>query len=477
MRIAADMELYRPPPYNPHFSDVDGRTRHGPSPAESVGRRAKPQAPPPPYPPIVASSSHRRSPDVPRTTTLPKTFAGGHRHVRTPLSNVFPQASSSERGDAAAQNGAVGQRAASDVISQSLPRTSRRQLFDRQTTPTDSCGSGDVSCRSGTESLGRVGRHRPRLPFDSVGRSRGRREFADLDRGRDAPAPPPRRLPGEPISSPVKCLQRFSVYSDEEVLNSGAHVVLSVDVSRRGDVVVVDSQLMRVYVFSSCGNRLHHPFRVLGVVSGCFLGDDRLAFATHRGVRICSVDGSDVTDLAVGDVIRVKAYGRGFVAVRSCSVSIYRTTADATPTKTIAKLRRSRFFQHRKVFVRIADVAITARSMLAVLDVGKGVVYVADDTGLMLSKISLSGTAISTSACLAVDRNDSFLLSDPDKKQLLHYGARGDFVACLLDFSIRVGDVEVDGTPSPHGIAFGPQGHLAVAVCGDAVAEIRTYKL
>ena len=332
----------------------------------------------------------------------------------------------------------------------------------------------------GCNTLGRPRSHRPKLSHDSLGRSHGRRMTGShVESG--VPLPPERRLPGEPLTSPVKLVHRFSVYPEQIACDgNGVHSELSVDVSCVGDIAVVDSQLMVVHIFSRQGEVLHPAFRVVGVCGGCFVGGDQLVLATNRGIRICRINGLESRDLAVGHVLSTKSYGVGFVAVQPRSLLIYRTCLSVAPANTVTKVRRQGFFKRSKSFVKLTDAAVTPRRMLAVFDIGKYSVYIIDDSGTLMSKVILSAELsgrISTPTHFIIDRGNNFLFSDTTSKRLLQYQSTGKFMACLLDFSVQLRGIDVDGTPSTYGVAVAPSEQVVIAICGSATTEIRIYKI
>jgi len=292
----------------------------------------------------------------------------------------------------------------------------------------------------------------------------------------EPPLPPPRRLAGEPAGSPVKCSHRFSVYRHDDVARRGTHMLTCVDVSDNGSVLVVDSHTMFVHVFSNLGNHLDHAFKILGVCGGCFWKEQKLVLATHRGLKICQLDGSAETDIYTGPVICTKRYKLNFLAVQRHCLTIYGgLSSKVTKGATISKVHSRHLFRRGKCFVEIADVAID-NNMFIILDAGRNVIYRIDENGTKISKIVPNGD-IHFAAGVAVDAHKNIIVCDGSKKQLLQFQTSGRFVCCLLNFSVRVGNVEVDGVPLIYGITTNYLGQLFVTLSGDGIAEVRMCEI
>lgn len=111
-------------------------------------------------------------------------------------------------------------------------------------------------------------------------------------------------------------------------------------------ILVVDTQTMLVHVYTREGQgpiRLSVSFKVVGVQGGCFWTEDKLALATHRGIRVCAVAGGAlIREFAVGPVVNTKPFGFGFVAVQQRRLSIYGGTAADNCAATGAAIERMR---------------------------------------------------------------------------------------------------------------------------------------
>jgi len=317
-----------------------------------------------------------------------------------------------------------------------------------------------------------------RFQLGTGGCSGGRLVADDITN--EPPPPPPRRLPGEPEGSPLKCLHRFSVYSHDDMARRGTHTLTCVDVSDGGSVLVVDSHSMFVHVFSSLGNRLCHALKILGVHGGCFWKEEKLVLATHRGLKICHFNGSAETDINIGPVICTKRYKLNFVAVqRQCLTFYGGLSSKVTASVTITKVRSRNLFRRRKRFLEIADIAVS-NNVFVVLDIGRNAIFEIDEKGEKISKVVPSGHlygAIRFAPGVAIDTHNNIIVCDGSNKRLLQFQASGRFVCCLLNFSVRVGAVEVDGMPLIHGITTNSLGQLFVTLSGNGIAEVRVYQI
>jgi len=323
-------------------------------------------------------------------------------------------------------------------------------------------------------SLGRVRRRQFQLA--TSGCERGRRVAYDITG--EPPPPPPRRLP-ELAGSPLKYLRRFSMYSDDDMARRGTHILTCIDVSDGGSVLVVDSHSMFVHVFSSLGDHLCHALKILGVLGGCFWKEQHLVLATHRGLKICNLDGSAETDICIGPVVCTKRYKLNFLAVQRRCLTVYGgLSSKVTAGVTITKVRSRHLLRRGRCFVEIADIAVN-NNMFVVLDIGRNVIYRIDEKGTKISKIVPNGPLcgdIRFAPGVAVDAHSNIIVCDRSNKQLLQFQADGRFVCCLLNFSVQVGGVEVDGVPLIHGITTNCLGQLFVTLSGDAIAEVRMYQ-
>jgi len=107
----------------------------------------------------------------------------------------------------------------------------------------------------------------------------------------------------------------------------------------RQRILLIDPQAMFVQVHD-INNRVVSNFKVVGVRGGCFWTDDKLALATHRGIRICATaDGTMISEIAMGSVVNTKPFLYGFVAIQSRKLSMY-AGADCTATGSIEKICR-----------------------------------------------------------------------------------------------------------------------------------------
>ena len=422
----------RPPAYNPHVADNGGRAH---------------SAVDTPSPPPYCGNVHSGSVQMPRPCpSLPKRIHSSRS--RPALSNMSWNNESSVNSPASQSSSTGG--------------------------PSRTLQPVDVSvewrhCNS-------AGTGRRRFQFDTISRERGRQVANDVNA---APPPPPRQLPGELVGSPLKCLQRFSVYSHEDIAGRGPHTLTSVDVSDSGSVLIVDSQSMLVHVFSSHGIRLCQAFKVLGVCGGCFWKENRVVLATHRGFKICQLDGLTETDMVIGPVVCIKRYKLSFIAVqRKCLTFYGGLSSKLAAGVSISKVRSRSLLRRRKSFVEIADIAVN-KSILVVLDIGRNVIYRIDQNGTKISKFVPNGNLhsdIRFAPGIAVDAHSNVIVCDGSNKQLLQFQPTGKFICCLLNFSVRVGGVEIDGVPLLHGITTNHLGQLFVTLSGDKMAEVRIYR-
>jgi len=351
-------------------------------------------------------------------------------------------------------------------------RQALEPLANSAASPAADVNEGRCSCNS----FGRA----PRRQFQLATAGCERATHVANDINAEPPPPPPRRLPGEPAGSPLKCLHRFSVYNHDDVARRGTHTLTCIDVSHDGSVLVVDSHSMFVHVLSSLGNHLCHAFKVLGVRGGCFWKEQKIVLATHRGLKICQLDGSAKTDIHIGPVVCTKRYKLNFLAVQRQRLTVYGgLSSKVTAGVTISKVRSRHLLRRRKRFVEIADTAVN-NNMFVVLDTGRNVIYMVDEKGTKISKVVPNGYLrgeFRFAPGVAVDTHNNIIVCDGSNKQLLQFQPNGRFVCCLLNFSVRVGGVEVDGVPLVHGISTNFLGQLFVTLSGEGIAEIRMYEI
>jgi len=260
------------------------------------------------------------------------------------------------------------------------------------------------------------------------------------------------------------------------VARKGPHTLTCVDVSDCGNILIVDSHSMFVHVFSNMGKDLSHRFRIFGV---CFWKEQTLVLATHHGLKICQLDGSTETEMLIGPVVCTKRYKLNFVAVQRQHLTVYgglssRITAGAT----ITKVNSRSFLRRGNRFVEIADVAVV-NNIFVILDIGKNVIYRTDEKGTKLSKVvpyRHLHDDIRVAPGVATDADSNVIVCSRSNKQLLKFQANGRFVCCLLNFSVRVGGIEIDGMPVIHGITINNLGQLFVTLSGDGLAEVRVYQ-
>ena len=251
------------------------------------------------------------------------------------------------------------------------------------------------------------------------------------------PTPPSRRIPGEQLASPMKCVQRINALSlpldDSSHLSSPTRI----SVTDGGKILVIDERAMIVCIFDNDGTRIS-TFKVVGIQGGCFWTEDKLVLATHRGLKFCRLDGGFLNEMNVGSVIHAKPYCFGFLAVQTKCISVYKG-ANPVVVQTISKRQKPGLLKKTKFFVEISDVAVNQQKLLFILDKGAGSVYVMTETGEYKSKLSLmpssSSGVLKNVHSIAVTDRDLLIVSDPGCGKVLQFRADGSFAFCLLDFS------------------------------------------
>ena len=201
------------------------------------------------------------------------------------------------------------------------------------------------------------------------------------------PVPPPRRIYDSPHSSPVKCVKKFGRYSEVRMQTSSFRQPSKVAISDKGDIVVTDTQNMTVQVFTMAGDYLS-MFKVLGVQGASFVGPDKLAIASHRGIDVSTMSGEKIKELSIGPTVSTAPFKFGFVAATPKSLLIYRQSLTLvkeiskwkvpSPTKKWSPLHKKKTNME---FVSLRDVAVLSNKTIATLDTGRGCVYVMDEDG------------------------------------------------------------------------------------------------
>lgn len=210
-------------------------------------------------------------------------------------------------------------------------------------------------------------------------------------------------------------------------------------ISSAGSLLVIDHTSMTVCVFRQAGQKISE-FRVVGVHGGCFLTEQRLAFATVRGITICQLDGRVVHDItAIGTVFSTKPYCFGFIAVQKQQIMLY-SGSTYEMSKIISSRKKSGMLRRAHSFKLITDVAVDTRRNICVLDGGCQTLFTIDENGIVQAQICISDSSltcgpVTAAFSIAVDKNNAVILSDQGNRRVLRISPDGLFVSCLVDFS------------------------------------------
>lgn len=210
-------------------------------------------------------------------------------------------------------------------------------------------------------------------------------------------------------------------------------------ISSAGSLLVIDHTSMTVCIFKQTGQKISE-FKVVGVHGGCFMTEQRLAFATVRGITICQVDGRVIRDITVvGTVLNTKSYCFGFIAVQKQQIMVY-SGSTYEMSKIISSRKKSGILRRAHSFKLITDVAVDTRKNICVLDGGCQTLFTIDENGIVQSQICISDSSLTCGPVTAafsimVDRNSAVVLSDQGNRRVLRISPDGLFVSCLVDFS------------------------------------------
>ena len=181
-------------------------------------------------------------------------------------------------------------------------------------------------------------------------------------------------------SSSVRPVRKFGKYGEISTQPGAFRAPTRVSIAAPGGglsdrVVVVDRQNQTVQVFRTATGECLSLVRVDGVAGCClWTTDGQLAAATRQGTEIYDVNGVLVRRLAIGPVVSTVAVGgdggagagaRGFVAVQSKVLSIFRGPTMLL-TRTITE-RLSPGERFALPFVDIFDVAVNSRQVRIVI--------------------------------------------------------------------------------------------------------------
>ena len=291
-----------------------------------------------------------------------------------------------------------------------------------------------------------------------------------------APLPPPRRLPGEIIGSPLKCIKKIGSYSEVRMQTNAFKSPTRLSMYQNGNFIVVDQEMMTVQVFNSKGDYVS-LFKAIGVQGACFFTADKMAVATHRGIDIYNINGAPTGKVAPGNLDSVVSYRFGFIAISPKSLAIY--GQDLSITKEIKKKVKPGVFQRGSVFESIQDVAVNSQNDIAVLDSKAGEIYLMNEEGLI--KLTFTPSTESCGALkdpysIAFDRYNNLYVSDTGNKRVLKFYANGRFARCVLNFSLG-NPTQKEMKTTVYGIASGDENHIIVALSGDKTAEVRLYEV
>lgn len=297
------------------------------------------------------------------------------------------------------------------------------------------------------------------------------------------PVPPPRRIYDSPSLTPIKCIKKFGMYSEIRMQTNTFRSPTRVAVSDQGDIVVVDVQHMTVQVFTLAGDYLS-MFKVVGVQGASFFSPDRLAVATHRGISIYSLWGQKMQDLLTPSrVANTVPYKFGFVACAPRSVYIYRQslTLGKEITSQGKPSSRRRLFSDGKTrkqsqFEKLQDVCVTMCKQIALLDAGKGVIYVVDEEGstkLTIEPALQACGQLREPQSITVDRSNNLYVSDTGNQRVLRFANNGAYSRCIINCKTQCSDKKL----APYGLATTSAGHLVVVIAGIQTAEVRIYQV
>lgn len=298
----------------------------------------------------------------------------------------------------------------------------------------------------------------------------------------------PFRLPPPPPPSPTRtqtselccssiryiCSWGFKSHKSNEL-----QTPIKLSLSIAGNLLLVDPSAMRVYIYAENGKNLSE-FEVLGVEGGCFWTDDKLALATHRGIKIYQINGTLIKEITLGMVLNTKPYNNGFIAIQKEQLLIYGGRENIL-VKTIATKRKPGLFRLRTKFKSISDVSSNSLNQIVVLDVGRNCVYVVDNSGIVKLKVSLS----SVHSCgptdgvytITVDSHDSIIMSDSGNKRVLQFSSGGTFLNCLVDFGKKSDGGINPSAPFVYGLAVNHSSRLYIATSYSKFSEIKVYGL
>ena len=303
------------------------------------------------------------------------------------------------------------------------------------------------------------------------------------------PPVPPQRIYDVPASLKTRkdfkltCTKRFGRFSRVKMQTGAFEGPTRVAVSENCDVAVVDQQQMAVQVFTFAGDYLS-MFKVMGVHSVCFIGTDRLAVSTHRGVDIYTTNGRLLHELTAtrGLVTGVCPYKFGFVACTLSSILIYKQSLllvkEITRT-TQSKRPPLKLFKRLQAFVGLQDIAVTSSHHLVVLEKGTGLIHILDTNGgarLTINSAREACGRLRNAQSLTVDKANNIIIADTGNQRVLQYNCNGAFSRTLLNFTVNTGG---RGPPPPQlypqGVSITQYGQLIVVVTGQDVAQVRVY--
>lgn len=472
----------RPPPYNPGYGESTNHPAHGTCKASQLN-----QAHPPPLPQRRCSSLPRRV-HRPLANELPPSYE--EHYDQRPIGFNVVASATSRQPKARTRLPMSPQEQSSCFLFPSNPneRQPQRSNSPRGVPRRDSQNYSYPTNNLYTSQINH------QLPISTPNRSNlpsshGSSSSVGSPHRQSIPNSPFTQSPRGGCNIPPGKLDA-SLSLDCKIVNDFLQTPRVVHVSPSSSkLLLVDPQAMLVIVYQLLERNLIASFKVVGVQGGCFWTEEKLAIATHRGIRISDSHGQMIREITLGSVINTKPLGFGFIAIQTKSLQIL-TGTDCSQTATISKLRKPRGLIRRSVaFVEITDVAVTCKQNLIILDAGQGVVYVSNTAGKIMIKLKPCkfhcGALSTTACCVSVDKSDSIFISDEGNCRLLQFMSSGVFSTTLLSFTnalpvrasyrnlaTAVWDVSVYGT------VVMPDGRLAVVISnGQGSAEVRLYRL
>ena len=291
------------------------------------------------------------------------------------------------------------------------------------------------------------------------------------------PKPPPRRVSSESVAAtPIRCLKKFGRYSETRMQTNAFTQPTRVTMSKyTGDILVIDALQMTVQIFTGKGEYIS-MFKVVGIQGACYMGPDKIATSTHRGVELYAPNGERLKELQIGNTVNTIPYKFGFIAAKTRSLSFF--SNNLQNYKDIKKIKTGRL--KSMSFHHIQDIALNSLDELIVLDGGRCEIYVMDTNGAI--KITINPTkdacgALKEPGHLTTDKWNSILVSDTGNSRVLKFSANGNYARCLLNYKIW-GTAGPESDLKPQGVCVCPgRDKMVLVVLGDHKAHVSIYQL